>query len=123
MPARSVGTFKNTDLHVGAKLRELRMARGLSQMDIADALEKTFQQIQKYERGVNRISASVLYALAQHLGVPITAFFEGLDPTATPTATGRQSDVLAFMKTYQTLSPPARDALHTVAKSLTHVAA
>jgi len=69
------------DVHVGARIRLNRNLRGLSQGDLARALGLTFQQIQKYERGANRISASMLYATAQFLKLPTTAFFEGLpDP-------------------------------------------
>lgn len=65
------------DIHVGARIRLYRNLRGLSQGDLARALSLTFQQIQKYERGANRISASMLYAAAHFLELSTTAFFEG----------------------------------------------
>lgn len=69
------------DVHVGARIRLRRNLLGLSQGDLAAALGLTFQQVQKYERGANRISASMLYAAAHFLKSPIAAFFEGLpDP-------------------------------------------
>lgn len=68
------------DLHVGRLIRRLRRARGLSQTQLAQGLGLTFQQVQKYERGLNRISASKLYEAAGVLGVPMSALFEGLPP-------------------------------------------
>ena len=69
------------DVHVGARMRELRKSQGVSQTDLGSAIGVTFQQIQKYEKGTNRVSASMLYAIARRLAVPLTAFFEGLpDP-------------------------------------------
>lgn len=64
---------------VGQRLRELRMLAGLSQSDLAATIGLTFQQLQKYERGVNRISASKLYLLARHLNVPVSTFFADLE--------------------------------------------
>ncbi len=69
------------DLYVGARLRIRRKVLGLSQTQLADALGITFQQIQKYERGANRISASKLYEAARLLQSPVSYFFEGLDET------------------------------------------
>lgn len=69
------------DAHVGARIRMHRNLRGYSQGELAAALGLTFQQVQKYERGANRISASMLYVTASFLRAPVTAFFEGLpDP-------------------------------------------
>ncbi len=65
------------DVHVGNRLRLRRKFLGKSQTDLANALKLTFQQIQKYERGANRISVSKMYAAALALGVPVTYFFEG----------------------------------------------
>lgn len=69
------------DVHVGKRLKALRELRGLTQSDVAKALDLSFQQIQKYELGRNRISASKLYAIAGKLGVQVSYFFEGLDET------------------------------------------
>ena len=63
------------DRHVGARLRARRLELGLSQVRLADALGVTFQQIQKYERGTNRVVASRLFDLAQILRVPVDYFF------------------------------------------------
>ncbi len=69
------------DLHVGGRVRIRRKLLGVSQDQLAGALGLTFQQVQKYERGSNRISASKLYQIATTLQVPMSFFFEGLaDP-------------------------------------------
>jgi transcriptional regulator with XRE-family HTH domain len=66
------------DLHVAARLRMRRMMQGVSQEALAARIGVTFQQIQKYEKGQNRIGASRLFQLAQALSAPIGYFFEGL---------------------------------------------
>ena len=66
------------DVHVGKRIRERRVTLGMSQEALGDYLGLTFQQIQKYERGANRISASKLWALSQLFEVPIEWVVEGL---------------------------------------------
>jgi transcriptional regulator with XRE-family HTH domain len=66
------------DIHVGSRVRLRRLLLGLSQEKLGDELGVTFQQVQKYERGANRIGASRLYRVAEVLEVPIGFFFEGL---------------------------------------------
>jgi transcriptional regulator with XRE-family HTH domain len=66
------------DAHVGRELRRLRAARGLTQAQVADAIGVTFQQVQKYERGANRLSASKLFEAGKALGASPLAFFQGL---------------------------------------------
>lgn len=66
------------DIHVGSRLRLRRTLLGLSQEKLGEAVGITFQQLQKYERGSNRISASRLFNLAQVLGVPVSFFFDDL---------------------------------------------
>ena len=78
------------DLHVGAQLRALRKSQRVAQTKLATAVGVTFQQIQKYEGGTNRISASMLYGIARQLAVPISAFFEGLPDTALGDPANRQ---------------------------------
>lgn len=68
------------DIHVGLKLRQRRTLLGLSQSKLGDAVALTFQQIQKYERGSNRISASKLFYFSQILDVPLDYFFEDMPP-------------------------------------------
>ena len=66
------------DTHVGQKIRARRMFLRMSQTDLADTAGITFQQIQKYERGTNRVGASRLQQFSQALGVPPSYFFDGL---------------------------------------------
>jgi transcriptional regulator with XRE-family HTH domain len=65
------------DKHVGGRVRMQRMMLGMSQEKLGDAIGLTFQQVQKYEKGANRISASRLQQIADVLGVPVTYFFDG----------------------------------------------
>lgn len=64
------------DIHVGSRVRFRRMLLGMSQEKLGERLGLTFQQVQKYEKGINRIGASRLYDLAQVLGVPVQFFYE-----------------------------------------------
>jgi transcriptional regulator with XRE-family HTH domain len=66
------------DKHVGTKLRARRTKLGMSQTTLADALGMSFQQVQKYEKGANRIGAGRLQHIAQILKMPVQSFFEGL---------------------------------------------
>ena len=70
-----------TDKHVGSRVRMRRMMLSMSQEKLGDALGLTFQQVQKYEKGTNRIGASRLQQIAHILQVPVAFFFEG-GPTA-----------------------------------------
>lgn len=67
------------DIHVGSRLRTRRTLLGMSQEKLAEAIGLTFQQVQKYEMGKNRVSASRLYQFAQILDVSISYFFEGYE--------------------------------------------
>src|ERR1700755_2442997 len=66
------------DTQVGNRVRIRRMLIGMSQEKLGDLLGLTFQQVQKYEKGVNRIGAGRLYEIARILGVPIDFFYEGV---------------------------------------------
>lgn len=68
-----------TDVYVGRRVREARVAKGMSQTDLGDQLSVSFQQVQKYEKGTNRIGASRLLQTAQALNVPVEYFFDGID--------------------------------------------
>ena len=76
---RGSNAYNPIDVHVGNRLRTRRTLLGLSQTAVADAVGLTFQQLQKYEKGANRISASRLYDLSQVLDVDITYFFDDID--------------------------------------------
>lgn len=69
---------KPVDLHVGERIRIARLLGNISQVELAKRCDITFQQVQKYERGLNRVSASRLVQLAQALNRPLGWFFEGL---------------------------------------------
>ena len=71
-----------TDKHVGSRVRLRRLMLDISQTNLGDALGVTFQQLQKYEKGTNRISASRLQQISIALQVPIIFFFEGLSRTS-----------------------------------------
>jgi len=76
-PAR-LADVHPVDLHVGRVVRAQRKLRGISQQALGKRIGLTFQQVQKYETGANRISASALHAIAGVLDLPVAAFFEGL---------------------------------------------
>src|SRR3954462_9487127 len=76
------------DIRVGARLRLRRNMLGLSQEKLGEAIGLTFQQVQKYERGANRIGASRLHELSQALDVPVSFFFDDTDPVRAPAMGG-----------------------------------
>jgi transcriptional regulator with XRE-family HTH domain len=78
--ARMKINAREVDAHVGGRVRERREELGMSQGKIARQLGLTFSQVQKYEKGTNRIGAGRLFMLSQTLGVPLQYFFDGLVP-------------------------------------------
>src|SRR6476469_11228976 len=76
------------DVHVGSRVRMRRMLLGISQDKLGEAIGLTFQQVQKYERGANRIGASRLYELSRVLDVPVSFFFDDTDPVRAPAMGG-----------------------------------
>lgn len=80
-PVTNQRSANSVDSHVGSRVRLRRLELGLSQEKLADQLGITFQQVQKYERGTNRIGASRLHQIALVLQTPITYFFEGASET------------------------------------------
>jgi transcriptional regulator with XRE-family HTH domain len=104
------------DVHVGARLRLRRTLLGLSQEKLGEAVGITFQQLQKYERGSNRISASRLFNLSQVLEVPVSFFFddmpdtvpgapESFDPETPMPPLGRR-ETLELVKCYYRIKDP-----------------
>lgn len=87
------------DVHVGGRVRMRRKALGLSQTQLADSVGITFQQLQKYERGTNRVSASKLYGMAVTLQTSVAWFFEGMPPLETDDGDRRAMAVRRFMAT------------------------
>ena len=78
--------FHPVDVHVGSRVRLRRKLLDMSQEKLGNAVNLTFQQVQKYERGANRISASRIYQFSLLLDVPISFFFDGLPASAGATA-------------------------------------
>ena len=103
------------DLHIGRRLRAARRRRGLSQVDLAKALGVVFQQVHRYESGLNRMSASTLWRAAGTLGVDISDFFPGAaGADAPPPPPG--GAILAAR--YATLSEGRRTLLLDIAAEL-----
>ena len=79
------------DAHVGARIRDRRLMLGLTQQQLTVMIGVTYQQMHKYERGINRVSAGRLYDIACALNAPIAYFYEGLDQEAPqPTPSNRR---------------------------------
>jgi transcriptional regulator with XRE-family HTH domain len=97
---------------VGKRLKFLRTIRGLSQEELGEVIGVTFQQIQKYEKGLNSIKASKLYAIAQHLNVPVEQFFAAMDEamSAQDNTYGDMhdtpSEAIKLMRHYQQIQDP-----------------
>ncbi len=100
------------DVHVGSRIRLRRALMGLSQERLGEALGLTFQQVQKYERGINRVGASRLYDLSRALDVPISFFFDDMatpapEGTFTPPLTGGARRSYGFADRQDSLSAPS----------------
>ena len=112
------------DVHVGSRVRLRRTLLVLSQTTLGDALGLTFRQVQKYERGINRISVSKLWKLTQILDVPLSFFFDGVDEDqAGPTPFDRdplhERETLVFVRAYYRITDPkARHSLFELVKAL-----
>src|SRR5215510_12350365 len=74
------------DMEIAKRVRALRLQRGISQTELGSVLDVTFQQVQKYETGTNRISAGRLQQIAEVLDVPVTYFYAGIDNEDIPTS-------------------------------------
>ena len=119
--------IKVIDHYVGTNIRLRRKELGLSQPHVADAIGVSFQQLQKYERGTNRISGSTLFLTAEVLDVPVGYFFKGLpdhSSGATIDALTGVQDLLSeggsleLLSSYRHLSPNMRRALVAVSSAL-----
>ena len=91
------------DKHVGSRVRMRRMMLSMSQEKLGDALGLTFQQVQKYEKGTNRIGASRLQQISHILQVPVAFFFEGA-----PNLPGQATDGLREGQRPRPIRPPSR---------------
>ncbi len=121
------------DIHVGRRVRMRRTLLGLSQEKLGKAVSLTFQQIQKYERGANRIGSSRLYQFSRILGVPVSYFFDDMDPSITGKAAGlaegpaekfttdhlAKRETLELVRAYYRISKPAvRKRVFEVVKAI-----
>ena len=121
------------DIHVGSRVRLRRTLLGLSQTKLGDALGLTFQQIQKYERGANRIGSSRLYKLSKILDIPVSFFFEeiknetlgrkktsrGQEPFISETEKMSRRQTLELVRAYYKIeNPKVRKNIFEMMKSL-----
>jgi len=115
------------DVHVGKRIRHRRWMVGMTQQQLADSVGIKFQQIQKYETGMNRVSASRLWDVARTLGVSISFFFEGLSGEETGDA-AIQSDLMAnkeameLIRAYYAIPEQQRKRLFDLARVLSDAA-
>lgn len=99
------------DIHVGSRVRLRRMVLGMSQERLGEQLGLTFQQVQKYEKGVNRIGAGRLFDLSNVLGVPVQFFYDDVPAAAAPAGhnaagfaeSAGENDVVDFLSTREGL--------------------
>ncbi|MBU2359592.1 helix-turn-helix domain-containing protein [Loktanella sp. M215] len=118
------------DVHVGKRIRQRRWMNGTTQQQLAEAVGIKFQQIQKYETGMNRVSASRLWDIANVLGVPVAFFFEGLesDVVTAPKAGDLPGDILAdkealdLLRSYYAIPENQRRRLFDLARVLSEAA-
>jgi len=120
------GRSDSRDAELGVRIRALRLERGLSQTALADSLSLTFQQVQKYEKGVNRVSATRLLQIAETLNVPVM-FFYGPTTRANKPDTDSVEAGLEFLTTagavrllraYSQMIPAQRAALTKLAEEI-----
>lgn len=115
------------DAHVGKRIRHRRWMVGMTQQQLADKVGIKFQQIQKYETGMNRVSASRLWDISETLGVSISFFFEGLSGEGAEAATPA-TDILAdkealeLVRSYYSIPEAQRRRLFDLARVLSDAA-
>ena len=111
---------ENFNLHLGKKLRMRRLSLGLTQTKVAEAINVTFQQIQKYEKGTNGVSSNRLMQLSNYLKVPITYFFEDFKSFIDIKSTQDDSDDLNYSflsKTFSSLSKSQKEKILQILKN------
>ena len=112
---------ENFNNHLGKKLRMRRLSLGLTQTKVAQAINVTFQQIQKYEKGTNGVSSSRLMQLAQFLKVPITYFYEEYKDYKDMAGTNDSIEDLNYSfltKTFSSLSKIEKEKILQVLKNI-----
>ncbi len=114
------------DVHVGSRVRLRRTLLGMNQTQFGEALGLSFQQVQKYERGFNRISASRLYQLSQILDVPVSFFFDELVDEAkagSPDDISLKRETLELVRAYYRIrDPAARKRLYDMTQAMAGLA-
>ena len=113
------------DVHVGKRVRHRRWMLGVTQQQLAERVGIKFQQIQKYETGMNRISASRLWDIAEALDVPVSFFFEGLDGRGEEAMDGdlmSDKEALELVRSYYAIPETQRKRLFELARVLSDVA-
>ena len=117
------------DVHVGQRIRQRRWMVGITQQQLAESVGIKFQQIQKYETGMNRVSASRLWDIAHTLEVPVSYFFEGLTHEDGDVAEGAvEGDILAdkealdLIRSYYAIPESQRKRLFELARVLSEAA-
>lgn len=112
------------DVHVGKRIRHRRWMVGMTQQQLAEQVGIKFQQIQKYETGMNRVSASRLWDIAEVLSVPVSFFFEGLavegqdDGTELPADLLADKEALELVRSYYAIPETQRRRLFELARVL-----
>ncbi len=117
------GQANPTDEHVGNRLRYRRLELGMTQTELGRAIALTLQQVQKYERGINRVSCSRLFDLSHALHVSVSYFFEGLPDVISDDAATREAvveqETRDFVRAYYGISDPnLRSQVWELAKAL-----
>ena len=115
------------DVHVGKRLRHRRWMVGMTQQQLGEKVGIKFQQIQKYETGMNRISASRLYEIAEALEAPVSYFFEGLEGMASQSPSVESNllndrEALDLVRTYYAIPAAQRRRLFDLARVLSEAA-
>lgn len=108
------------DVRIGALVRSFRTSRGVSLETLGKSLGVTYQQVQKYETGANRISASTLSRIARFLGVSITVFFEDEDTSENTSDIMPNSQCMLIARNAQRLDPVLRDKFAGLLEALAH---
>ena len=115
------------DVHVGKRVRHRRWMVGMTQQQLAEKVGIKFQQIQKYETGMNRVSASRLWDISNALGVTVSFFFDGLeqdasDKNASPMDMMSDKEALELLRSYYSIPENQRRRLFDLARVLSDAA-
>ena len=121
----------SVDVHIGKRIRQRRWLIGMTQQTLADLVGIKFQQIQKYETGSNRVSASRLWDIGEAMGVPVAFFFEGIKDEGVQRGAGQadaardmlsDKEAMDLVRTYYAIPENQRRRLFELARVLSDVA-